>query len=254
MRERSHACIAPDMLREASVTPYSAPQRPRQGRRRRPLPHRCTGRAWRRRGRVHRPARRHRGGCPPLSASPLTRARGGARSRRSPSRGWSPAGRSFAPAFAPASAPRLGMASGALGGHAAPWRGIRRAHMRAWEGMRTYLDRSRCRRARDSWRPGDGLRDGPSDGTEGRALACGARAKKKEEVSPPPPTSRTCEMREEWRRRAREVRGAGCLGRFPRFWCDGSHLERCRTRSSWTGCACGHRSQHDVRLNKPHSG
>ena len=55
MCARSHACIDPGALQQASVTPYSAPWRPPQGRRRRPQPHRCTGgREWGRRGRVRR--------------------------------------------------------------------------------------------------------------------------------------------------------------------------------------------------------
>ena len=102
-----------------------------------------------------------------------------ARSRRSRRRRCGRAGRSFASAFTPAPAPRKRMAFGPRRGHAAQRRGIpARAHVHTACPCED-LDRARCWRARGSRRPADALRDGPSDGAEGHALARGGAAHKK---------------------------------------------------------------------------
>ena len=94
-------------------------------------------------------------------------------------------------------------------------KGIRRAHMRAWEGMRTYLVRWSCRRARGSWRPVDGLRDGPGDGAEGLALTFGACARRKKMRRPPPPHFRRAGGAEAHGVMERARRGAKVGARVP---------------------------------------
>ena len=63
--------------------------------------------------------------------------------------------------------------------------GSRRTHMCTLRALVGDLDRARCWRPRGSWRPADGLRDGLSDGAEGRALGRGGAAHKKVEVASP---------------------------------------------------------------------
>ena len=51
----------------------------------------------------------------------------------------------------------------------------------------------------DSSRRADGLRDGPSDGAEGLALACVIARRKKVQVAPPAAVEHPDEGKEEWR-------------------------------------------------------
>ena len=120
----------------------------------------------------------------PLCLSPRP-CRAAAISPRSPRRRCGRAARPFASAFAPAPAPRKGMAFGPRRGHAAQRRGSRRAHMCTQRALMADLDRARCWRARGSWRPADGLRDGLSYDAEGLALDRGGAARKKVEIASP---------------------------------------------------------------------
>ena len=165
------------------------------------------------------------GGCPLLSASRCTGAHAAARSRRSASSGWRPDARSFASAFAPAPAPRVGMASGAWRGLSALWRrdsvGVKSEGCACvgaphrMSGRRASWRPATCRRApgrHQRWcqrcrSPSGCLRAQKSTGS--LTIRCGLPER----------------ARKGWKCGARAEKDEGDQARYQLFMCDDSHVD-----------------------------